>query len=491
MSNWEGIDPTLLVNAYNNPVDFIHTILPHFPFELSPKQKFVLNTFYDPLQHFTELLLCAGRKGGKSVTTSIIPLYEVFRLLLTDNLHKKYNLIPDQPIYIMCVSTSYEQALGVIFQYICSLAQGSWYLSDQIVNITKEEIEFNKRIKIRCQPCSSRSGLGFPTWMNIYDEHAHMLTRQGNAAGDVVYDALQPNLKVFKGDGRSVTISTPAGMEGIFWDLFSTGEPIDVKQHCDTHGANKWRCCFQYATWELNSSYTENHPEMVKEKLADPANFDMQYGALFSTILQAALQPNAIDDCAIGNQIDENLIDKVTPRAIVLDPATVGADYAVAMGHLSESPKKDMVIIDLIKTFEGSHKTPVNIGNVEDYARMLCRNFNILYIGVDQHQSSDTIQKFQAEGLPIHLTNITPKYNMDMYSELFRRINTKHIIFPNDPVEGMKAKEQLRFLQKKYVGWGFKVEAARGHLDDVADCMANLCLILSQQMGKRTSWSKM
>jgi len=477
--------------AYDDPVMFIKAILPHFPFELSPNQKHILRTFYDPNKHYTELIECAGRKGGKSVTVATLPLYEVYRLLQTPNLHKKYNLIPNQPIYIMCVSTSYEQALGVIFQYITSLAQGSWYLSDCIVNITKEEIEFAKHIKIRCQPCSSRSGLGFPTWMNIYDEHAHMLTRSGNAAGDVVYDALQPNLKVFHGDGKSVSISTPAGMDGIFWDLFSTGQPERVIQNCDKHGTYPWRAVFQYATWELNTTYSYDHPEMVKERLADPKNFDMQYAALFSTILSAALQPKAIDSCFIGNQIDINLVDKETPRVIVLDPATVGADYAVTMGHLADKPKKDTMIADLIKTFEGDHKTPVNIQEVEDFARLLCRNFNIRYIGVDQHQSSDTIQKFKNESLPIHLTNITPQYNMDMYTDFFRRVNTGRCILPNDPREGAKARDQLRFLQRKYVGWGWKVEAARGHLDDIPDCLANMSLILTRMMGKQSSWGAM
>lgn len=484
MSNWKDIDARILEESYKDPLMFIKAILPHLPIEPSPNQKFILKTFYGSEKKYSELLVCAGRKGGKTLLTSIIVLYEVYRLLLTPNLHKKYNLIPDQPIYIMCVSTSYEQALGVIFQYLCSLSQGSWYLNDYIVNITKEEIEFTNRIKIRCQPCSSRSGLGFPTFMNVYDEHAHMLTRSGNAAGDVVYNALQPNLKVFHGDGKSVTISTPAGMDGIFWELFSTGEPISVKQKSDRFGEQSWRCVFQYATWEMNPVYSYDHPEMVKERKADHANFDMQYGALFSQILQAALQPKQIEDCAIGTEIDENIVDKKILRIITLDPATVGAEYAVCMGHMAAH---DTVIVDLAKTFRGTHKIPVDIKEVEDYVRLLCNNFKVIHIGIDQHQSWDTVQKFQREGLPIELVNITPKYNQDMYSELIRRINTKHIIYPNKS----DIKDELAFLQKKYAGWGWRVEAARGHFDDIPDALANLCLLLTTKTGKQATWSAM
>ena len=484
---WKNINPEILKRAAEDPIMFVKAILPHLPIELSPNQIKILKTFYDKSKNYSELLLCAGRKSGKSVLVSIIALYEVYKLLLTPNLHKKYGLIENQPIYIMIVSTSYEQALGVVFQYVLSLAQNSWYLNDYIANITKEEIQFFKNIKIRCQPCSSRSGLGFPVWLNIYDEHAHMLTRSGNAAGDVVYDALQPNLKVFRGDGKSVTISTPAGMEGIFWELFKTGDAVDVIQRLDSHGQQPWRVVFQFPTWEMNPTLPRNHPEIEKEYKADPKNFEMQFGAEFSTLLQAALEPKQIEDCAIGNQIDVNLKDPTTPRVIVLDPATVGAEYAVVMGHFSDKPKKDMIIVDLVKTFRGDHKHPVNIEQVENYVRMLCRNFNIVHIGIDQHQSADTVQKFQREGLPIHLVNITPQYNQIMFREFFRRVNTRHIIYPNDT----ETKDELKFLQKKYVGWGWKVEAARGHFDDIPDAMANLCLILVQNFGKEASWGEM
>jgi hypothetical protein len=180
-------------------------------------------------------------------------------------------------------------------------------------------------------------------------------------------------------------------------------------------------------------------------------------------------------------------VDKETPRIIVMDPATVGSEYGVAMGHLTDTPKKDLVIVDLVRTFKGDHKHPVDINNVENFVRNLCRNFKIVHIGIDMHQSADTIQRFQKEGLPIHLVNITPKYNQEMYTEFFRRVNTKHIIYPNKP----EIKEELKFLQKKYCGWGWRIEAARGHLDDISDCLSNLCLLLIQNVGKRAEWGEM
>jgi hypothetical protein len=110
-----------------------------------------------------------------------------------------------------------------------------------------------------------------------------------------------------------------------------------------------------------------------------------------------------------------------------------------------------------------------------------------VHIGIDQHQSADTVQKFQREGLPIKMVNITPKYNEDMYKTFFRRVNTKHIVYPNLP----EIKDELRFLQKRFVGWGWVVVAARGHMDDIPDCIANLCLLLEQLLSKKAEWGEM
>jgi hypothetical protein len=487
MSSWNDVDPEILVRAFDEPLVFIEAILPHLPLKLSPNQIKILETFYDPKKKYTELLIAAGRKSGKTLLVSIIALYEVFRLLLTENLHEKYHLIPNSPIYIMITATSREQALDVTFQYIRSLAQGSWYLNDYVTRVTSEEIEFTKNIIIRCQACSSSSGRGYPSFCNIYDEHAHMKLRSGNAGGDVIYEALQPNLKIFKGDGKTITISSPSGMEGIFWELFSTGDPVDVIQKTEHQGEQPWRAVFQHPTWEMNPELGRNHPEIEKEFQSDYKSAEMEYGALFANVVDAALEPKAIDECALGVQIQPDVAERTISRIIVLDPATVGNEYAVTMGHLSDSPKKDMVIVDLVKTFSGSHKHPVDIEEVENFVRLLCRNFKIVHIGIDQHQSADTVQKFQKEGLPIKMVNITPKYNEDMYKTFFRRINTKHIVYPNLP----EIKDELRFLQKRFVGWGWIVTAARGHMDDIPDCIANLCLLLEQLLSKKAEWSTM
>ena len=483
-TTYEGVDPEILIQAYDDPIMFIEAILPHLPLKLSPKQVKILKTFYSKDHHYTDLQLVCGRKSGKTLLVSIIALYEVFRLLLTENLHAKYNMIPNSPIYIMITATSREQALDVTFQYVRSLAEGSWWLNDYIVNITTQEIEFQKRIIIRCQACSSSSGRGYPSWLNIYDEHAHMKLRSGNAGGNIIYEALQPNLKVFRGDGKTVTISSPSGMEGIFWDLFSTGEHIEVIQKSEHQGEQPWRAVFQYPTWEMNPTLPRDHREIEKEFLADPKSFDMEFGGLFAQVIDAALNPKDIDECALGIQINVDVPEKKTPRIIVLDPATVGNEYAVVMGHFD---KKEQIIVDLVKTFSGTHKKPVNIEEVEDYVRILIRNFNVVNVVVDQHQSAETVQRFQKEGIPIYMINITPKYNTDMYRILFRYINTHKIIYPNL----IEIKDELRFLQKRFVGWGWIVVAARGHYDDIADAMANLCLTLEQKLGTQISWGEM
>jgi len=76
---------------------------------------------------------------------------------------------------------------------------------------------------------------------------------------------------------------------------------------------------------------------------------------------------------------------------------------------------------------------------------------------------------------------------MDMYGEMIRRVNTKRIEYPKlDEIT-----ESFKFLQKKYTGWGWRVEAAHGHLDDVPDTIAHLCLVLTERKGQAGAWGEM
>lgn len=474
---------------------FAYTML-DLPFSrFSPAQEYILDTFYNPENKYRELVLVCGRKSGKTTMAAVIVLYEVYKLLtLIEDPQDYYGLMPNERIYVMLVGPSKEQVQNVAFDYIKSLAKTSPYLRNFIKNETSEELLFEKNIVVRAQTSSSRSGRGPSTMMIVYDEIAHFLDTRGNLSGTEVYYALQPNLRPLAPDSKSVLISSPAGKQGIFWELFKSGDPVHVLQMAPEHGEEPWRAVFQYPTWEMNPKLKfkclncphQDDPkkcssrcpswELYHQFKHNPERFEMEYGAMFCDVVNAALSAERILACATGRPIDFTTIDKETPRVISLDPALTGDSYALVMGHLDG----DVVVVDLIKYWQGDRDHPIRIDLVESFVRQLCQKFNVTHIVLDQYQSASTVQRLRQEGLPIYMVNVTQKYNQAAYEHLISRINMEKIIYPKH----RRLINELTFLQRKQTGKSVRYEAAVGYTDDLADALARLVYTLDTE-GKR------
>lgn len=472
-------------HALDSPLNFFDSGLVEYPFKLSENQRFILSTFYDKKNDFNELCIVGGRKGLKTGMVAGITLYEVAKLMnMQPCAQTNYGMFPQQPISITIVATDQKQAQDVTLGWIKSMVHDSWYFENYLVNETRDEIKFSKYITIKAKTCSAKSTRGYPSWMNIYDEIGWFFnTKSGNASGNEVYVANQPNLQVFHGDGKSVLLSSPAGKEGVLWDSFRYGKPIRVIQHRPEHGSHNWRACFQFATWELNPMLPFDGKEMQKEKILNPSKFEMEYGAIFADVVNPALSGKKIDACAVDRTFDLNLVDKTTQYVIALDPATNKCAYGLAMGHIDEQGK---VIIDFVKEWEALDKDhPISIKEVEDATRYLCEHFKVIKIGIDQFQSASTLEILQGEGYPIELTRFDSNYNVQIYDNLIRCINSGSIEFPDDE----RLLNQLKFLQEKHIGRLTKYEAASGHNDDLCDVVANCAYILKQK-SPRFMWMR-
>lgn len=460
---------------------FFNTILTGFPFEFSPNQKWILEEFSKP--EYSELLLACGRKGGKSDMSAGLALWPIYKLLVMyEDPQAYYNLIPDEPIYVIIVSTSRDQALDVMFQKVRGLVNSSWYLSEYLLNETREELLFAKNLVVRCQSCSSRSGRGYSAIAHVYDELGWFLDRNARMSGEEVFHALQPNLEPFSQDALTMEISSPAGRNGIFWELFKTGQPVSVMQHTPEHGQEPWRAVFQFPTWELNP--TKTYEGLWAKVSKDPKRrwrFDMEFGAMFADVIDAAVPREFIDNCIKGEQMPRSAMDKSIPRVIALDPAITGNAYALAMMHKNED---DVVIVDLIKYFLGTTKRPIDISSVEDTVRDLCKRFNVVDVVMDQYQSASTAQRLKDEGIPTQIINLTGKSNMEIYNALLPRIQMGTIQYP----EHSRLIRELTFLQRKKRGRGFKIEAANDYTDDGPDVLAMGTYILDTAFSSRFMW---
>lgn len=466
---------------------FVKYIIP-LPFELSPNQNLVLTTFYDPVKAYKELLLACGRKSFKTGLSGLISLFEIYKLLQIDDPLAYYGLSPGKYLYATIVATNEEQAKHVTLQEVRGMAEKSWYLSDYIVRETTRFIEFTKRLRIQCIPCSASAGRGYAGIINIYDEAAWYMQRSG-MTDEEVFNSLQPNLRInerLAAASRTVLLSSPAGKQGLFWDLFRKGDPITVIQQSPDFGKEPWRCVFQVESWRMNTSIT--YESLAEELQRDPTMFQMEYGAQFIDVVSAALDMEYILLCASARQIDPYKRDKDTYRVITLDPATSGNAYGLMMGHKDELNR---VKVDLVKRWTGTKSEPVNVNEVEEYVLMLYENFNVNAIIVDSYQSASMVQRFNDLGLPIKEIRWSPQYNNQAYQTLIHRINlsTKShrlIRYPKDKT----LIRELQFLVRKELlsSRTFKFEAAKGYSDDLCDCLASLIYELDIEQSQQGAW---
>lgn len=458
----------ILDKALRDPVLFVKYILASLPFELSGRQKHVLRTFYSG--SYYEALWIFGRKSGKDVLAAIVNLKEMTHDLQLENPQRHYKMPARKTkIWYMNIAPTKDQAENILFDYICSFAEDSWYLSEFIEKQTTNELHFVNDLIIRAQGSSARAGLGYAIRVLNLDEIGHFVdTKTGNASGTQVYNRLVPNTLPFKKNRRIISISSPAAKSGILWDLH---EKV-------LEGKAKWIHMDRAPTWEMNPEYpfdpiTKTGCDFLVDRYnLDPYFFWMEYGAEFADVINPFFVPKKIDACCTGEMLDVlNTRDKHTPRAVTLDPATKGDRYSLAMGHVDRHGKP---IVDYVTYWEGDIENPVLISEVEAFVDMLHENFWIYDVALDQHQSASTIQRKKRKWR-VRETVFSGPYNMEIYQNLFELTNIENIVLPNY----RPLKIEMKMLQRKEFANRFKVEAATGYHDDLPDTVANLAYILT------------
>lgn len=433
--------------------------------------------------------------SAKTDIASAITLFQVYRVLhLPDSPHRFFGIPKGKPLYAVNIGTSRDEALKVAFGTIKGLAENSWYFKRYIKNITKEEIEFVHNIVVHCQSSSSRSVRGFGNIINLYDELAHMQDNSGNLSGDEIYNSNHPNLDPCRPLAISVAISSPGGMNGLFWEHFNTGKPVRVIQKTHEQGQHQWRAVFQYATFEMNPKLRFESDFMQQELKRDPEKFWMERGAQFCRVLEPALPREPIYMCAGGydyrkghKNIGECIEDKETIRVVALDPALSGDNYGLAMGHLDK--ENDKIIIDFLQHWKGlstpNENYQVEISIVESRMRNLHKRFNVKYFLLDQFQSASTIQRLQREGLPVY--KLPPKgigaskFNQQSAELTIDRIKTLKIQYPYYKT----FLNELNFLQRKETSTTVRYEAGIGQSDDLFDSVKRVVWMLEMKGRRR------
>lgn len=475
---------------------------------------------YNSDDNFRELVLVWGRRSGKDFICSIIATYEAMKLLECPggDPYKMYEISSANTINILTVANSSSQA-NIAFSEIRERIMNSPYFSDKFTKdgisagaiylLTPKDKEDNVEYKRKGLPqkkgsvgiivghSNSDTLLGMGCIVLILDEVASYKMTGGASSGDRIYAALTPTVqtyvrkvyakdkegnfvlnehgqKVIKSrtyDGKVISISSPRGKEGKFYELFHTAPSVSS------------RLAMRLPTWDVNPNHTRESLRRDDNTLSE-GEFNMEYGAEFSGMgIENMFTEDQIKSCMIGHNYQFREIGQPGKVYFIhLDPATSSHNYALCVLHKEhfldpETRKVDYcIVVDHIKywqPFDG----PINPNEVISYVIGLKRRFHIGLITYDQWASQESILKLRKAGIPNKETRFNGKYKMLIYRELENLINSGRMIVPYHEL----LFNELTELQRKFTPSGFKVQPKQDgdgvKSDDISDCLAGAAYI--------------
>ena len=242
-----------------------------------------------------ELILVVGRRSGKSMMSSIISAYELYKLLARGNPQKYYGIPSSSEIRIVCVANDKDQA-SIVYGDMAGYVENIEYFKSSIVNDTQTYMKFqtdhDKKVygpggkssitaTFKSSIAKGLRGRGVITF--VLDEIAFFVN-DGKSSAEQVYRAMNPSLAQFspKGDdgrtpmgpsdGRAISISSPDAKAGFFYNLYQ-------KALSNSKGSQNM-LMIQAPTWEVNPTLSSDY--YINEYEKDPNSFMVEFGARFS-----------------------------------------------------------------------------------------------------------------------------------------------------------------------------------------------------------------
>jgi hypothetical protein len=168
-------------------------------------------------KEYGEMLFFSGRRGTKTVISSIIGGYESYRLVKCPNPQRKYGLYDGAEIAIMLVAPQNRQA-QICYDQIASFVKVTPVLRDRVVSMTKEsgfklasdaDVMVDTRTgNIVCFPVGSNSRAlrGHNPIVVILDEIGFMKSTSGYVT-DAYLELALPTSR-FNGDGKVILLAS-------------------------------------------------------------------------------------------------------------------------------------------------------------------------------------------------------------------------------------------------------------------------------------------
>lgn len=501
---------------------------------------------------FREVLLVMGRRAGKGHISGLSMCYVLWNYMAKGDPQGHYGVDRDKKLQAMVFAGKRDQAKATVWQDMVNYITGSSCFGKYIraplqaeklsVYAPHDFVRMQKRMAQGIDPedinmatfeivpkeSTLMAGRGPTSFMQAYDEMAHVVASGANRSAEEVYGAATPSLDQFGFDGFIIEPSSPWQMLGQFyvnycnsllmdedgqpvypemltiqltsWDIYKDWEfahelevfPPDFQGDLGEYGPGVERPRFQ----PLKGAIQAYDDQMARLEQANPETFKVERRSRFAVAMDAYLNEQKVKEIfrpwmgrdpqrggpELGMQ-EKGRLD-LTYKAHG-DPSKSNANFGLAVAHVEVGADARMhVVFDKIHhfrpgDFEGHI---VDYDEVEEWIwKNMIENFMPDEMTFDQFNSAQVIQRLarraRKAALPkttiVYEKTATKQHNWQR-AEIFKTaVNLGYVHAPYYE----QGELELRFLQEKN-GVVDHPDSGPVQTKDVADAMMECVMTL-------------
>jgi hypothetical protein len=398
----------------------------------------------EPLQRISELVVVAGRRGGKSRALSVLAVYLAMLC--------EHKLVPGERGVLLIVAQS-QRIARVVLNYAEAAIDGNPLLAARVVSRTDSSIELRGGIVLEVRWPTFR-GLRGPSYIAaILDEIAFWYLEEQHVNIDVeVVAALRPGLLTTQ--GPLVIASSPYARRGLLWEHYKRYYGAADSAVLVAHGSTRAFNSTVPQAW-IDHELERDRPRNSAELLAE-----------FRTDLEAFLSLDIVE-AAVGDYVE--LAPAANCRFFgFVDPSggSGGDAFTVAISHRDG----DGVVIDAVR----ERRPPFSPGDVIAEFSNLLKSYRISTVTGDKWAGGFPPEQFAKHGISYEPA---AKTKSDLYLDLLSLLNSGRIVLPRND----RLVQQLATLERRTARGGKdSIDHGPGAHDDIANPWpAPRCLLAS------------
>jgi hypothetical protein len=398
---------------------------------------------------YTNLILEAGRGTSKSSMSSIICLYEFYKLISLPDPGLHFGLMSFTPIALFAIAQTEAQVLETSFKEIKSRLENSNFFKSLIkkkkIVVLSDEIRCpDKFVSLFAKHTNSKALVGYNLKLLFIDEMARFeTTGDGINVGLNIYENIGRGLNRFKGKGKKIVVSS----------AWSFTDPMLTLRH--QAAGDPYSLILQLTCFDVNPNVSRSSPEILSDYATNPKKARLEYENIRSSNENSFLESEVLDKlCRLQSSIDfseYNLdIEDRYYKGIKINNNRISNINTACFIHVDTSLKKDATAMSIatinsvgqIEVVAVACWTPgidekgkfreVSYINIEEILIYISQYMNIISITFDGHNSASLNQNLYSRGLNTKILSFSRDKQLAYYNLLRQLIQRGDVLFPLD-----------------------------------------------------------